>query len=162
MDNVLLVAYLLIVLAMIAVILIQRSEGGGLGMGGGTNSFMTTRGSANVLTRTTGILAALFFVLAISLTVVKSLDRGSTAILDSASQQTQTQNDGTTTQPANVLDALNKLQQQTSGEAPANTTGTTTTTPSTTTTTPATTAPATDTPALAIPTAPTTGGTSGN
>jgi len=182
MDNVLLVAYLLIVLAMIAVILIQRSEGGGLGMGGGTNSFMTTRGSANVLTRTTGILAALFFMLAISLTVVKSIDRGTTGILNSATQQTQTTNTnapgtGQTgtgqTQPTNVLDALNQLQNQTSGAstgtttnttpetttAPTTSTTTTTTTtttapttPTTTSTTPTTTAPATDTPAPATDT----------
>lgn len=164
MDNVLLVAYLLIVLAMIAVILVQRSEGGGLGMGGGTGGFMTTRGSANVLTRTTAILAALFFVLAISLTVVKSIDKGSTAILDSAADQTENTGVDPTgadqTQPANVLDALNQLQQQTSGDAPA----TTDTTPATTTTDAgaATTAPATDAPALAVPDAPASTGTSGN
>ena len=61
MENVLLVAYLLIVLALIAVILLQRSEGGGLGMGGNAGGLMTVRGSANLLTRTTAILAALFF-----------------------------------------------------------------------------------------------------
>jgi len=151
MDNVLLVAYLLIVIAMIAVILIQRSEGGGLGIGGGgNNSFMTARGSANVLTRTTAILATLFFLLAIGLTVVKSIERGSTAILDSATQQTQTDgtvqtnSDGTLSQ--NALDALNQLQQQTSGEDPATTTDSA--------------APATDSPALAIPSAP-AGGTTG-
>ncbi len=46
MENVLLVAYLLIVLALIAVILLQRSEGGGLGMGGNAGGLMTVRGSA--------------------------------------------------------------------------------------------------------------------
>ena len=149
MDNVLLVAYLLIVIAMIAVILIQRSEGGGLGIGGGgNNGFMTARGSANVLTRTTGILAALFFILAIGLTVIKSVEPGSNAILDSAAQANET----TTEQPApeNVLDALNQLQEQTSGEIPA-TTGTDTNT-----------APATDTPELAVPETPASSGTSGN
>ena len=149
MDNVLLVAYLLIVIAMIAVILIQRSEGGGLGIGGGGNAgFMTARGSANVLTRTTGILAALFFLLAIGLTVIKSVEPGSNAILDSAAQTTETGTD----QPApdNVLDALNQLQQQTSGEAPASSSTTTTT------------APATDTPSLAVPETPASSDTSGN
>ena len=70
MENVLLVAYLLIVLALIAVILLQRSEGGGLGMGGNAGGLMTVRGSANLLTRTTAILAALFFATAIGLTVL--------------------------------------------------------------------------------------------
>ena len=146
MDNVLLVAYLLIVLAMIAVILLQRSEGGGLGMGG-NNSFMTARGSANVLTRTTAILATLFFVLAIGLTVIKTVEPGSTAILDSAAQ-TETNADGSSTAPENVLDALNQLQEQTSG-APVGTDTTTTT------------APAGDTPELAVPEAPATTDTTG-
>lgn len=153
MDNVLLVAYLLIVLAMIAVILLQRSEGGGLGMGGGGNSgFMTSRGSANVLTRTTGILAGLFFLLAIALTVIKGVDPGSTSILDSAAQ-TQTQ-DGTAAPAAdNVLDALNQLQEQTSGEPVSSGSTTSTDTENTTTG---------DAPALAVPEAPASTGNSGN
>ena len=62
-QNVLIVVYLLIVLAMIGVILLQRSEGGGLGMGSSnSNGLISVRGSANLLTRTTAILAALFFV----------------------------------------------------------------------------------------------------
>ena len=84
MQNVLLVAYLLIVLALIAVILLQRSEGGGLGMGGNAGGLMTVRGSANLLTRTTAILAALFFATAIGLTILSELDRGTDKILDQA------------------------------------------------------------------------------
>ena len=51
----------MIVLAMVGLVLLQNSEGGGLGMGGG-GGFMTSRGTANVLTRATAILAGLFFV----------------------------------------------------------------------------------------------------
>ncbi|CDP54234.1 Preprotein translocase subunit SecG [Devosia sp. DBB001] len=109
--SVLLVAYLLIVIALIAVILLQRSEGGALGIGGGSNQFMTARGSANLLTRTTAILATLFFAIAIGLTILAELDRGSQSILDRA-QQTQ---DGNATQPTSVLDALNQLQGDTTG-----------------------------------------------
>jgi protein translocase SecG subunit len=76
MQNVLLVAYLIIVLALIGVILLQRSEGGGLGMGGNAGGLMTVRGSANLLTRSTAILAALFFAAAIGLTIMSELDRG--------------------------------------------------------------------------------------
>ena len=57
MQTVLLVIYLMVVLALIGVVLIQRSEGGGLGIGGGSG-FMSARGTANALTRTTAILAA--------------------------------------------------------------------------------------------------------
>jgi|SRR5690606_38283732 len=103
MANVLLVAYLLIVLALIVVILLQRSEGGALGIGGGGGGLMTARGSANLLTRTTAILAVLFFALAIGLTIINELDRGTSGILDSATSV----EDGT--QPTTVLDALNAL-----------------------------------------------------
>ena len=133
MATVLIVAYLLIVIALIAVILLQRSEGGALGIGGGSNQFMTARGSANLLTRTTAILATLFFAMAIGLTILAELDRGSQSILDRAQQTT----DGNTSQPTSVLDALNQLQGDTTG-------------------TPAASAapPATDTPNLAVPAAP--------
>ncbi|MDO8359482.1 MAG: preprotein translocase subunit SecG [Devosia sp.] len=111
MENVLLVAYLLIVFALIAVILVQRSEGGGLGMGGNAGGLMTVRGSANLLTRTTGILAALFFATAIGLTILSELNRGTDTILSQAATPTGTQ-------PSTVLDALSQLQGDTSS-APA-------------------------------------------
>ena len=111
MQNVLLVAYLLIVLALIAVILLQRSEGGGLGMGGNAGGLMTVRGSANLLTRTTAILAALFFATAIGLTILSELDRGTSASLDNAVTSGP--------QPSTVLDALSQMQGDTSSSAPA-------------------------------------------
>jgi preprotein translocase subunit SecG len=126
MANVLIVAYLLIVLALIAVILLQRSEGGGLGMGGNAGGLMTVRGSANLLTRTTAVLAALFFATAIGLTILTGVDRPGQSILERAA-------DGVgagTEAPTSVLDALNALQNETAPAAPA--------------------APATD-PGLAIP-----------
>lgn len=104
MANVLLVAYLLIVLALIVVILLQRSEGGALGIGGGGGGLMTARGSANLLTRTTAILATLFFALAIGLTILNEFDRGSSSILDNAASGVAGE------QPTTVLDALNALQ----------------------------------------------------
>ena len=68
MHAVLLIVHGLIVLALIVIVLLQRSEGGALGMGaGGGGGFMTSRGAANVLTRTTSVLAALFFVTSIAL-----------------------------------------------------------------------------------------------
>ncbi len=105
MANVLIVAYLLIVLALITIILIQRSEGGGLGMGGGGggSGLVSARGSANVLTRTTAILAALFMATAIALSIVASIDGDANSILDNAA----------TTLPGegnSVLDALNSMQ----------------------------------------------------
>jgi len=114
MQNVLLVAYLIIVLALIGVILLQRSEGGGLGMGGNAGGLMTVRGSANLLTRTTAVLAALFFATAIGLTILSELDRGTDSILDQATSSGSQQ-------ASTVLDALSQMQTDTSSSAPATT-----------------------------------------
>ncbi len=69
METVVLVIHLLLVTALIGVVLVQRSEGGALGIGGGGN-FMSTRGTGNALTRATTILAALFFITSIGLTLL--------------------------------------------------------------------------------------------
>jgi preprotein translocase subunit SecG len=71
MTSVLLVVHILIALALVGVVLIQRSEGGGLGIGGGTaGGFMTTRGTANLLTRTTAIMAAVFMLTSLGLAMI--------------------------------------------------------------------------------------------
>ncbi|MBX5230075.1 MULTISPECIES: preprotein translocase subunit SecG [unclassified Rhizobium] len=69
MQTVLIVIHLMIVLALVGVVLIQRSEGGGLGIGGGSG-FMSARGTANALTRTTAILATLFFLTSLGLGIL--------------------------------------------------------------------------------------------
>ena len=75
MTTVLLLIHLFVTIALIGVVLIQRSEGGGLGIGSsqGMGSFMSGRGTANLLTRTTAILAAIFFGLSLTLAL---LNRG--------------------------------------------------------------------------------------
>lgn len=71
MDKVLLALHLMIAAGLVGVVLLQRSEGGGLGMGGGNSgSFMTGRGTANFLTRVTAGLATAFFITSISLTLL--------------------------------------------------------------------------------------------
>ena len=69
MITVLLIIHLFVTLALIGVVLLQRSEGGGLGIGSsqGMGAFMTGRGTANLLTRATAVLAAVFFVLSLTL-----------------------------------------------------------------------------------------------
>ena len=70
MTAVILTVHVLIVLALIVVVLLQRSDGGALGLGGGTGGgFMSGRGAANALTRTTSILAALFFATSLVLAI---------------------------------------------------------------------------------------------
>ncbi|NBB47228.1 preprotein translocase subunit SecG [Rhizobium sp. CRIBSB] len=81
MQTVLLVIYLMVVVALIGVVLIQRSEGGGLGIGGGSG-FMSARGTANALTRTTAILATLFFIISLALGILARYESRPTDILD--------------------------------------------------------------------------------
>ncbi|WP_018239563.1 preprotein translocase subunit SecG [Ensifer sp. BR816] len=81
MQTVLLVIYLMVVVALIGVVLIQRSEGGGLGIGGGSG-FMSARGTANALTRTTAVLAFLFFGLALAMGILARYEPQSTDILE--------------------------------------------------------------------------------
>ena len=69
MQTVLLVIHLMIALALCVVVLMQRSEGGALGIGGGGGGFMTGRGAANALTRMTAYLGAAFFASSIALTL---------------------------------------------------------------------------------------------
>ena len=84
MMTVLLVIHLLIATALVGVILIQRSEGGALGgLGGGTlGGLMTTRGTANLLTRTTAILAGCFIGTSLLLAILASNTRSGRSILD--------------------------------------------------------------------------------
>lgn len=81
MQTVLIVIHLMIVLALVGVVLIQRSEGGGLGIGGGSG-FMSARGTANALTRTTAILAVLFFVTSLGLGLLARYQSKPTDILN--------------------------------------------------------------------------------
>ena len=92
METVLIVIHLMVVAALVAVVLLQRSEGGALGMGGGGNNFMSARGAANALTRTTAILATAFFATSIMLGVISGVDRGS--VLDEIPIQNQEDGSG--------------------------------------------------------------------
>ncbi len=83
METVLIVIHLMVVLALVGVVLLQRSEGGGLGIGGGSG-FMTARGAANALTRTTGILAIAFFATSLGLSILARYGERPTDILDRA------------------------------------------------------------------------------
>ncbi len=86
MSSVVLVIHLMLALALIGVVLLQRSEGGGLGIGGGggggMSGFLTGRGTANLLTRTTAILAACFMLTSIALTILASGTSEQRSILD--------------------------------------------------------------------------------
>ena len=86
MITVLLLVHIMIAVALVGVILLQRSEGGALGIGGGGGAFMTGRSAGNALTKTTAVLAGCFFVSSLVLSILASQHRGSPSILSPASQ----------------------------------------------------------------------------
>jgi preprotein translocase subunit SecG len=82
LQAVLLVILIFVCVALVGVILLQRSEGGALGMGGGPSGFMSTRGVGDLLTRTTSVLAGVFFVLCLSLTLIIGRAHRGDAVVD--------------------------------------------------------------------------------
>jgi preprotein translocase subunit SecG len=81
MTTVLLILHLMIAAALVGVVLLQRWEGGALGIGGG-GGFMTGRGAANFLTRVTAGLAAAFFATSLALTLLATRPAGTRSIFD--------------------------------------------------------------------------------
>lgn len=80
MQSVLVAIHLMVVVALVVTVLLQRSEGGALGVGGG-GGFMSGRGQANVLTRATSILAAIFFATSLGLTILAKWNRAPESII---------------------------------------------------------------------------------
>src|SRR5689334_4245912 len=100
----LLIVQTLIAIALIAVILMQRSEGGGLGVGGSSSGFMTARGAADFLTRSTSVLGGLFIVLSIVMAAIAGATRTPTKV---------------DTSLANVATPLERSQPQQQQQQPA-------------------------------------------
>ena len=121
MQSVIIVIHLMIVAALIGAVLLQKSEGGGLGVGGGGGGgFMSSRGTANLLTRTTGVLAVGFFLTSLFLSWLATYERKPTSILPG--------NTAPVSQPGSplapptsggLLDTLKKSDEQQAPAAPA-------------------------------------------
>ena len=100
LSTVLLVIHLMVAAGLVAVILLQRSEGGALGMGGGGGGFLTGRGTANLLTRVTAALAAGFFATSLLLTIVSQRNAAPTgSVMDKATTSAPATAPGTTPAP---------------------------------------------------------------
>ena len=83
MQTVIIVIHLMVVAAMIGVVLLQKSEGGGLGIGS-SGGFMSSRGTANVLTRATAVLAGTFFATSLVLSILAGMDRKPRSIIQNS------------------------------------------------------------------------------
>lgn len=84
MENVVLTIHLILALLLIGVVLLQRSEGGGLGMGGGAGGTMSARGAATAMTKLTWIFAAAFIVTSITLTILATRGGDGGSVVDTA------------------------------------------------------------------------------
>jgi preprotein translocase subunit SecG len=133
METVIIVIHLMVIVALVAVVLLQRSEGGALGIGG-SDAFLTTRGQGNVLTRATTILGIAFFLTSIAMTVYSQFQAPPSSILDTVpattpaapttpsptpfQNPTTTPSAPSTTTPSAGGGILDQLNQYT-GQAPA-------------------------------------------
>ena len=116
MQTVVIVIHLMIVATLIGTVLLQKSEGGGLGVGGGAG-FMSSRGTANLLTRTTAVLAVGFFLTSLFLSWLASYDRKPSSIIGStpASQSRPAGGPAVPIAPptgGGILDSLKKADEQ--------------------------------------------------
>jgi preprotein translocase subunit SecG len=121
MQTVAIVIHLMIVAVMIGAVLLQKSEGGGLGMGGGAG-FMSSRGTANLLTRTTAILAVGFFLTSLFLSWYAGYERKPASILGQPASQSQPAGGAAPITPptsGGVLDSLKKADEQQGQPAPS-------------------------------------------
>src|SRR5271169_853672 len=125
MQTVAIVVHLMIVATLIATVLLQKSEGGGLGVGGGAG-FMSSRGTANLLTRTTAVLAVGFFITSLFLSWLASYNRTPTSIINPPTQSQPAGGPTPIVPPTiggGVLDSLKKSDQQQNPPAQSQQTG---------------------------------------
>jgi preprotein translocase subunit SecG len=122
MQTVLLVIHLFVALALVGVILLQRSEGGALGIGGGNGgagSIFSARGVGNALTRATAFLAVAFFVTSIALTMLATRGGVGGSAFDKAQQPASQQNGAVPAAPATGGDAAPALPNLGGQQQPA-------------------------------------------
>jgi preprotein translocase subunit SecG len=117
MQTVVIVIHLMIVLSLVGAVLLQKSEGGGLGIGGGGGGggFLSSRGTSNVLTRTTAILAAAFFATSLVLSILASMDRKPASIIRSTDGPAQQVPGAPAPTSGGVLDTLRQQEKPPAG-----------------------------------------------
>jgi len=82
MENIILVINIILALLLIGIILIQKSEGGALGLGVSQDSFISSRSASSFLTKATAVIASLFIITSISLTIISKENFTSSSVLE--------------------------------------------------------------------------------
>mgnify|MGYP001017845853 CR=1 FL=1 len=87
MENFILILNIILAVLLVGVILLQRSEGGALGLGVSQDNFISSRSASNFLTKTTAIIATLFIITSISLTIISKEEISSTSVLEKVEEE---------------------------------------------------------------------------
>ena len=87
MENLILILNIILAILLVVVILLQRSEGGALGLGVSQDNFISSRSASNFLTKTTAIIATLFIMTSISLTIISKEEISSTSVLEKVEEE---------------------------------------------------------------------------
>ena len=82
MENLILIINIILAILLVSVILLQKSEGGALGLGSSQESFISSRSAGNILTKLTAIIAALFIITSISLTILKQEKVSTSSVIE--------------------------------------------------------------------------------
>ena len=87
MENLILILNIILAILLVGVILLQRSEGGALGLGVSQDSFITSRSAGSFLTKVTAIIATLFIITSILLTIISKEEFSSTSVLEKVEEE---------------------------------------------------------------------------
>ena len=87
MENLILILNIILAILLVGVILLQRSEGGALGLGASQDSFVTSRAAGSFLTKVTAIIATLFIITSILLTIISKEELSSTSVLEKVEEE---------------------------------------------------------------------------
>ena len=87
MENIILVLNVILAIILVAIILLQKSEGGALGLGVSQDSFVSSRSAGNILTKATAIIATLFIITSISLTIMSKAEFSSSSVLETIEEE---------------------------------------------------------------------------
>ena len=87
MENFILILNIILAIILVIVILLQKSEGGALGIGASQESFITSRSAGNILTKITAIIATLFIITSISLTIIAQKEISTTSVLEKVEEK---------------------------------------------------------------------------
>ena len=87
MGNVILIINVILAILLVGIILLQKSEGGALGIGASQESFISSRSAGNFLTKATAIIATLFIITSISLTIISKPEISTTSVLEKVKEK---------------------------------------------------------------------------